>query len=79
MPFRSYESYEISESGIARYAPVGPGIYGIHNGRSHVSLAIWLGKYATIHPYYDGNGRTAGLLTTLILHLGVRSQGALCA
>jgi hypothetical protein len=33
MPFRSYQSYEFSESGIATYAPFAPGIYGIHNGR----------------------------------------------
>ena len=26
-------------------------------------------QYAAIHPYYDGNGRTARILTALILHL----------
>lgn len=35
-----------------------------------VKAAITHYQYATIHPYYDGNGRTARLLTNLVLHLG---------
>jgi Fic family protein len=35
-----------------------------------IKAAIAHYQYATIHPYYNGNGRTARLLTSLVLHLG---------
>lgn len=41
---------------------------GDHDLPIPIVAAITHYQYATIHPYYDGNGRTARLLTTLLLH-----------
>ncbi|MFC1842450.1 Fic family protein [Candidatus Dependentiae bacterium] len=49
-------------------------LVGWINRRSDLPCPIIAGiahyQFATIHPYYDGNGRTARLLATLILHIG---------
>lgn len=45
-------------------------INGAEDLPTPVTAAIAHYQFATIHPYFDGNGRTARLLTTLIMHLG---------
>ena len=44
----------------------------LENGKIPVAIIAALAHYqfATIHPYYDGNGRTARLITNYILHYG---------
>ena len=44
----------------------------LENSKIPVPIIVALAHYqfATIHPYYDGNGRTARLITNYILHYG---------
>ena len=42
----------------------------VHTLPIPIVAAIAHYQFVTIHPYYDGNGRTARILTTLILHQG---------
>jgi excinuclease UvrABC nuclease subunit len=38
MPFNSNSGYEFCEAGIARYAPIASGVYGIYNGRRWIYI-----------------------------------------
>jgi len=48
-------------------------IQWIETEKNNIPIPVIAGiihyQFATIHPYWDGNGRTARLLTTLVLHL----------
>ena len=56
-------------------APMMTGLVEWINESTHtlpipIVAAIAHYQFVTIHPYYDGNGRTARILTTLLLHQG---------
>lgn len=83
-PYRTEQNSVVdAQTGIIIYMPpeakdVGPMMTGLVewiNESTHtlpipVVAAIAHYQFVTIHPYYDGNGRTARILTTLLLHQG---------
>ena len=83
-PYRTEQNSVVdAQTGIIVYMPpeatdVAPMMTGLVewiNESTHtlpipIVAAIAHYQFVTIHPYYDGNGRTARILTTLILHQG---------
>lgn len=83
-PYRTEQNSVVdAQTGIIVYMPpeandVGPMMTGLVewiNESTHtlpipIVAAIAHYQFVTIHPYYDGNGRTARILTTLLLHQG---------
>ena len=81
-PYRTEQNSIVdAQTGTIVYMPpeakdVGPMMTGLVewiNESTHtlpipVVAAIAHYQFVTIHPYYDGNGRTARILTTLLLH-----------
>ena len=83
-PYRTEQNSVVdAQTGTIVYMPpeakdVGPMMTGLAewiNESTHtlpipIVAAIAHYQFVTIHPYYDGNGRTARILTTLLLHQG---------